>query len=44
MFEVGLITIFEIKIEYISLEDSLSRGKSLAPLIILENALLYPQY
>ena len=25
MFEVGLFTIFEIKIEYISLEDNLSR-------------------
>ena len=33
MFEVGLFTIFEIKIEYISLEDNLSRGKILAPLI-----------
>ena len=34
MFEVGLLTIFEIKIEYISLED-FSRGKILAPLITL---------
>ena len=33
MFEVGLFTIFEIKIEYISLEDNLSRGKILAALI-----------
>ena len=35
MFEVGLFTIFEIKIEYISLEDNLSRIKILAPLITL---------
>ena len=33
MFEVALFLIFEIKIEYISLEDKLSRGKILAPLI-----------
>ena len=33
MFEVGLFTVFEIKIEYTSLEDNLSRGKILAPLI-----------
>ena len=35
MFEVGLFAIFEIKIEYISLEDNLSRIKILAPLITL---------
>ena len=33
MFEVGLFTIFEIKIEYISLEDNLSGGIILAPSI-----------
>ena len=33
MFGVGLFTIFEIKIEYMSLEDNLSRGKILALLI-----------
>ena len=27
MFKVGLFTIFEIKIEYISLEDNFSRDK-----------------
>ena len=31
MIEVGLFIIFEIKIEYISSEDHLSRGKILAP-------------
>ena len=33
MFEIGLFTMFEIKIEYICLENNLSRGKILAPLI-----------
>ena len=33
MFDVGLFTMFEIKIEYISLKDNLSRDKILAPLI-----------
>ena len=33
MFKVGLFTVFEIKIEYISIEDNLPRGKILAPLI-----------
>ena len=33
MFEVGLFTIFEIKIEYISLEDNFSRDKIQALLI-----------
>ena len=33
MFEVGLFTIFDLKIKYILLEDNLSRGKILAPLM-----------
>ena len=33
MFEVGLFTVFEIRIEYISLDDDLSREKVLARLI-----------
>ena len=33
MFEVGLFRMFEIRIEYISLEDNLLRGKILALLI-----------
>ena len=33
MFEVGLVTMFEILIEYFSLDDNLSKGKVLAPLI-----------
>ena len=33
MFEVRLFAIFEIKIEHISLEDNLSRGKIVASLI-----------
>ena len=33
MFEVGLFTMFEIRIEYISLEENFPRGKIQAPLI-----------
>ena len=33
MFEVGLVTMFEILTEYFSLVDNLSNGKVLAPLI-----------
>ena len=33
MFEVGLFTVSEIRIEYISLEDDLSRDKILVSLI-----------
>ena len=33
MFESGLFAMLEIRVKYISLEDNLSRGKILFPLI-----------
>ena len=36
MFEVDLLTMFEIRIKYISFEDNLAVDKILAPLILIQ--------